>query len=329
VHCKGGVNISFLVKPSHVSKLEKGINLFNLSLPKNQRKRVLFKEFTLYTDPTITSRELFDQIWICTDSTALLDSDFFSALLSKVDPNKTVLVNSTPESDDDELLLAFYKSRDRLIHTTISFQSWQAPLPDEKIHPTLLFYHQDPTTAGQAIPQAPGSQGIAYYQAPFVSVPFGGRDIQTIKQIITILNKGGLQSKETLNPVAETALISSIFTPMVIGLEKENWSFKQFALSSTISTATKAAGENLQLAATKYKKPALAYARFLLFSIFFRVIFLVTPYFLNVDSEAFVKYHFTKVGKQIKMSFDKRIETAQKYGISTTQMQQLKFWKKY
>jgi len=141
---KGGVDISFLVKPNHVSKLAKGINLFDLSLPKSQRKRVLFREFTLYTDPTITTRELFDQIWICTDSTALLDSDFFSALLSKVDPSKTVLVNSTPEFDDDELLLSYYKSKDRLIHTTISFQSWQAPLPDEKIHPTLLFLSTRP-----------------------------------------------------------------------------------------------------------------------------------------------------------------------------------------
>jgi len=129
-------------------------------------------------------------------------------------------------------------------------------------------------------------------------VPFSGRDIRTIKQIISILNKGGLPSKESANAVpTESALVSSIFTPIVVGLEKENWSFKQFALSSTISTATKAAGENLKLTAIKHKKPALAYARFFLFTIFFRVIFLVAPYFLQIDSEAFLKYHFTKVGK--------------------------------
>jgi len=240
------------------------------------------------------------------------------------------LVNSTPESDDDETLLLYYKSRDRLIHTSITFQSWQAPLPDEKIHPTLLFYQQDPTTTGQIIPQAPGSQGIAYYHAPFSYVPFGGRDNQTIKQIISVLNKGGLQSKETVSTVAtESVLVSSIFSPMIVGLEKENWSFKQFALSSTISTATSAAGENLKLASIKHKKPALAYVRFFLFTFFFRFIFLAAPYILKIDSEAFLKYHFTKVGKQIKMSFDKHIETAQKYGISVPYMQQLKFWKKY
>jgi ketopantoate reductase len=291
---RGGADVSFLVKERHAEELRRGLTLYawNEGRPPAPAD---FRGFGVLTGAAEAGRERWDQVWLCISSTALR-GPWLDELLPAI--GEATLVALQPGLEDREYLLARWPA-ERLVCGAIALISYQAPLP------------------GEIWPRP----GVAYWFPPLSPSPFSGPR-EKVLPVVEALRRGGCPAREHPDVPAWSAVPSAIMMPALLALEAEGWSLRALRRGSLLTLAASAARETLAIvAARQRKKPALL--RHVLGPWTLSALLAVAPRVMPFDFEAYLRYHFTKVGDQTVAMVATYVETARAQGLPHAALDEL------
>jgi hypothetical protein len=111
--------------------------------------------------------------------------------------------------------------------------------------------------------------------------------------------------------------------PLLMGLEREQWSFKRFGKSESIHRAARGVREALTVVCRDQgiKRP---FVRHFMRPWIIRMLLKVSGWVMPLSLEAFYKYHFTKVGDQTRQFIDQFIDLGVGSGLKTTHLKALR-----
>jgi 2-dehydropantoate 2-reductase len=181
----------------------------------------------------------------------------------------------------------------------ITLISYQAPLP------------------GEPVPQP----GVAYFLPPLVATPFTGPPERT-RAVVDALRAGGCRAKVSPHVRQQAALGSAVLMPHVVALEAAGWSVQALRRSPLLTLAAHASREAMLIAAahTGFPPPA---ARRVMHPRLTRLALGLAPHLLPFDLEAFLRYHFTKVGAQTRAAMALYRELGTTLGLPSTHLERL------
>ncbi len=278
---RGGAQVSFLVKPRHAEPLGAGVVVHRL----NQRGAPeRFDDFEVLTDVDEAARRPWDQVWLCVSSTALRTGDWLDRLLAGID---AALVTLQPGLEDRAHLEARYPA-ERIVSGMISLVAYQTPLPG-------------------------GSRraGVAWWFPPLAPSPFSG-DQTVVAAIVGALRAGGCPAKPARDVAAQVAFGAALMMPIIAGLEVAGWSFAELPRSAAWGICRQAARETTAVARPGLRRGLV---RLLTASATLRAGLWITARVMPLDLEAYLKYHFVKVGDQTRAALHLYARRARESGL--------------
>jgi len=292
----GGADVSFFVKGKYLESLRQGMPMYPLNRQKVTEPPLQFKDFKLLSTVEEVAAAEFDQIWLCISATALR-GDWIQPMLAA--SGSATVVSLIPGLEEQSILLQ-YIPKERLVCGIITLISYQAPLPDEVCH----------------------SPGMAYWFPPAAPAYFSGPST-IVDTIVKILKKGGQPAASHHDVSAMGSSGTAILMPILLGLEREAWSFKQFTQTSGLRDSLRAVQETLDIAAIQTEQKPPFWRHFLVPTLFKTILWLGAR-ILPLPLEVYLKYHFTKVGDQTRLFIDSYIRLGQEQGLPTDELVSLK-----
>ncbi|EDM77331.1 hypothetical protein PPSIR1_26478 [Plesiocystis pacifica SIR-1] len=287
----GGARVSFYVRPKYVDGLREGVTLY----PRNSRqdgraarsRGVHFGDFELLTTPREVAAQRWDQVWLCIPSTGL-DGDWLAPFLGSI--GDAVLVGLTPGLDDRARLLDAGAKEARLVTGQITFMAAQVPLPKDR-------------------PDAYPEPGVMYWFPPGAPSNFDGEAAPT-RAVVAALRAG--QCPARVNPATIEAIQGSVAVSLTLmaALELAGWSLEALRRGPLLAQGLAAGREALAITARYCGEPTARVSR-LLRPWLFRPAIALAPAFIPFDLEAFIAWHFTKVGAQTRATLRTYIEQAE------------------
>jgi hypothetical protein len=284
---KAGHQVTFLVKEKYQSSLEddkqKGVVLYHLNKDKNLQQPLRFTNFSIITQ--WDEVDGFDLVALSISSTALRQLPLLAI--------KEKLGNSKKSAN----LLMLQPSEEDLEHLT-------QEIPKEHILQgmiTLISYQTDNINEGI------NPAGTAYYLPP-LPMPISTSDQQqkgNLKTVVALFNQSGIKAKAVNSALDESRLISAFFMTFLCALEAANWEFYRLKNSKALLLKLSAAQQDLlpqkimtSGAFAKIKKGLL---KSLLKPWFYKALIKISPAFIPLPLEAYLKKHFLKVRPQTLM----------------------------
>lgn len=292
----GGAEVTLYLKPRHVESAQAGFDLRPLGREKVTR---------LEPCPTVTSAEevaeqRFDQVWLCTSSTAL-EGPWLGPLLKAV--GGATVVGLQPGLGS-QLLLESHVAPEQVVMGMISLVAYQSPLPGGPF-------------SGAEDPSLPPA--IAYWFPPLSPSPFSG---PRAEQPAAALGRGGCPSKTVPDAAVAAATGSAFLMPHLVALELEGWSLKALRRGKRINQAANASREALEIvtreAGVKRSPLRLAMRAWLT-----RSLVCAAPHVAPFPLEPYLAYHFTKVGDQTRAMIQRYVTRGQAQGLPTKALEAL------
>ncbi len=286
---KGGGDVSFYIKEKYAAEIDRGFELYQLSLfgkvLHGRTRHHHFTQFSYIWDTTSLKQQSFDYILITVSSTALR-SGWWEAFEDAT--GDAYVVPLQPALDDAELILKTLP-KERFIKGLIQFFSYQSPLPGKN----------EPT-------------GVHYLLPPVAGL-FEGES-GNASELIQTLESGGFNAQPRDNLNFYSSSLSSITIPLTAALEASGWKISRLIEHENLQLGLDAAREaNQAIALTLDGSPVSSRvlkewsARQLL-----RIVSVVSPF----DVEAYLKFHFSKVGDQTRLMLEQFIAHARDHGLS-------------
>ena len=290
----GGATVTFLVKPAHLKKLSRPFRLYPLNVGHRTEGPLIFDDFEMVSD--ISDEAVFDQVWLCVSSTALRQGWFprFAAKLGDA-----TLVSLLPGLQDRDFLLQ-YVPEEQLVTGLISLISYQAPLPGEM----------------ECKP------GIAFWFPPASPTPLSGPDRRR-DQAVTLLRAGKQPVKVHRDVGALSGFPTAVLMPLLVGLEASDWTFEGFRRGPYARLSLEGVSEALAIVSAHQNLPTPYWGR-LLGRVSLRTALWLAPRIVPLPLEAYLQYHFTKVGAQTRFFIDAYIEIGLTHGLSTAALSVLR-----
>lgn len=181
---------------------------------------------------------------------------------------------------------------ERMVLGSIPFIAWHSPLP------------------GASTPE-----GTAVWWPPFASVPFSGPSAR-VKAVREVLERGGRRTKTVPDVAKSLAPLTALLLGMVAALEAAGWRFRDFN-GAWAKAGAQASRDILRIVgAPSYVAPV---ARGWLFSLVLWAGQRVLPF----DFETYLRVHFTKVGPQTRLLYDRWIADGRKRGLPVGALEKL------
>ena len=272
----GGADVTFYVREKYKAGLQEGMPVYPLNKQKVTQEPQKFNDFKLMTTISEVESCDFDQIWLCVPATALR-GDWVKPMLDA--SGNAVIVSLVPGFEERALLLK-HVPESRLVCGMITLISYQAPLPNEPCH----------------------SPGMAYWFPPATPAYFSG-PAPVVTAIVNLLKKGGQPAAKHRDVSAMGSSGTAILMPLLLGLEREAWSFKQFTSTQALKDSLRAIQETLRIAAEQSNQGIPVWRHVLVPSLFKTILWLGERV-LPLPLETYLKYHFTKVGAQTRLFID-------------------------
>lgn len=292
----GGANVSFFVREKYREELKGGMPMYPLNHQNVKTTPVQFQDFNLVTTPEEVAAGKFDEIWLCVASDALRGPWLAPLLEASQD---AVVVSLTPGIEDRDFLLQWVPES-RLVCGMITLISYQAPLRGETVHSPGMAYWFPPATPG-------------YFSGPKPHV----------EAIVSRLKRGG-QPVGMHRDVSELGSAgTAVLMPLLLGLERESWSFRQFGQTSGLKDGIHGAREAIEIVAAQRNMSAPLWRKFLIPSVF-RLGLWLGAKILPLPLETYLQYHFTKVGSQTRLFIDTFIRLGESHGLSTEHLRSLR-----
>ncbi|MEC7986741.1 MAG: hypothetical protein VX278_16355, partial [Myxococcota bacterium] len=246
-----------------------------------------------YSDVSLLPRD-WNQVWLCISSAALQDSRWLRELA--VHLPHAVFVSFLPGLRDRELIHAQLCGQ-KLLTGLITFIAWQAPLPAEQVEK---------------------GEGIRYWLPPLTPALFE----EGLEESAALLKRGGMWARTRRSLAGQMALGSSLLLCTIAALELSNWSFRDFRASPDTVLAAKAAREAMAIASAHHNTspgmfPWMARSFWLRSGIF------LSTYIVPFDIEAYLRFHFQKVGKQTELALSTWMMEAKNKGLSYREIEKL------
>ena len=280
---KGGAEVTFYIKEKYAAELDKGFDLYQHrlfgKLLSGRTRHHHFSQFSYISDTTSLSQNSYDYILNTVSSTALR-SGWWEAFVDA--SGDAYIVSLQPALDDAEFILKALP-KERFIKGLIQFFSYQSPLP------------------GSNEPK-----GVHYLLPPVAG--FFDNESGSASDLTEALKRGGFnaQHKQGLNFYSSS--LSSISIPLTAALEASDWSISRLLGGANLRLGLDASREaNHAIALALDRKPISS--RLLqqwLVRILLRIVSFVSPF----DVEAYLKFHFSKVGDQTRLMLEQFIAHA-------------------
>eukprot|EP00927_Polykrikos_kofoidii_P078925 TRINITY_DN75723_c0_g1_i1.p1 TRINITY_DN75723_c0_g1~~TRINITY_DN75723_c0_g1_i1.p1 ORF type:complete len:368 (-),score=52.98 TRINITY_DN75723_c0_g1_i1:29-1060(-) len=303
----GGANVAFLVKEKYGEGLKS--NPLKLHwLPMCCCRRAVRRDFTNFEVLTSVKDAVahqWDAVIITVASTALRDGTWLQELVDQVVKPQVgcALVFLTSAMTDRALFAEKCVPDEQVVQGGINFISWQAPLPQERWSPIA----------------AAAWEGVAKVSAPvgyvLPSFVLSGSSKHTTT-LAKVMNRGGMSCSVVRDVEADQGYLEAILMPILVSLENEAWNFSALRRSGRLTQTARAARECMQVSQVeagksfKWKLISFLFIR----SWLFYLLILLAPRVFPFDIEAYLKYHFLKVGDQTKQYIDHFVEHGRIHG---------------
>ena len=291
----GGANITFYVREKYLEPLKSGMPVYPLNRQSVQEPPSSFTDYQLISTVEEVAAHAYDQIWLCVPANALR-GEWLAPLLAA--SKEAIIVSLVPGLEEKSLLLD-HISDNRLVCGMITLISYQAPLPNEACH----------------------SPGMAYWFPPATPAYFSGPK-EAVEGIVQRLKQGGQPAAAHKDVAAMGSSGTAILMPLLLGLERESWSFRQFTGTSALQDSLNAVKETLKIAAAQSGQK-VPFWRHALVPALFKLILWLGERVLPLPLETYLKYHFTKVGEQTRLFINSYIRLGQARGLPTSNLVKL------
>ena len=282
----------------YVSFLVRDRNAANAQMPRDlHRFRMLGKPRSVTQDiPCIETIEgEWDQLWLCLPSTAL-ETEWLGRRLQELD-QQTPLLSWTPDIRDRQRLEARY--RGPVSQGLIGLLSFQSPLPDTDMQ----------------------EQGFAYLLPPMAAAVVDASPAG--RQAADWLNKGGLATRTSEQLPWLAARGSAVMINSIAALELSGWSFRELRAGDNLTLAAQAAREAIRASALDLgTDPGMAEK--LPYRSLLSMLLAAGPALSPVPLEAYMKFHFSKVGKQTRMMLDSWLILAEEHQVPAPALSELR-----
>lgn len=296
---RGGARVTFYVRERYREETARGFSLVQLGW-RGRRTAHRFEGFGVVSSVAEVAALRFDQVYLAIPSTGLV-APWLGELIAAI--GEATLVNLTPSAGDRELILAAGMAPDRLVDGFISIVGYAAPLPGER------------GRDGGAVPE-----GTTVWFPPGAPSLFSGPR-QRAAAVVSALRAGGLPARLARDVPARTSFMSSAFMAILLGLETAGWSVAELRRSG-LPLALAGAREAMHVTAHTFGSPPLG-MRLALWSPILRMVLRLAPHVTPFPLEAYLAYHFTKVGAQTRHIIGVAIERGRAAGLPVRAMEQL------
>ncbi len=290
---RAGAEVALLVKPEHADRCGKGFTLHQLKWG-GRRDREHIDDLQIHTSADEVRKQRFDQIWITVASDAIR-SEWLGEVLGR-SQNATVVMLQ-PDLDDRTLVLE-HIAEERLVQGLIGFLSFQSPLPQAPLLP----------------------DGIAYSLLPGMASSFDGA---RASEIAALLRRGGFAARQTDDLIGSSAERSATAVPLIAGLEAADWSIAAFVRGPWLPRSIDASKEALNVVARHLgRRPAAV--RHILAPLPVRAALTLARPLTPFDLEAYLRFHFTKVGPQTRLMLETYAKRAEESAQSSAALRELR-----
>ncbi len=291
---QAGHNVVFYTRTQYQATVSAGLTLHRIS--RSQTTRQDWAHPSVITTLDEVSAQPWDQVWLTIPSDALRCEGNI-ALLHAI--GTATIISLQPDIEDVDYVREHVADPTQVIQGLIPFISYQSPLP-HTIEP----------------------HGISYYLPPFSKGIYAGRP-ERLKGVLDALHAGGLSAKAVEDFHLATAANTAFLQPMIAALELNHWHLTDFPNTDNAKLGLDAAREALMIvhrhsgAATSSFKP-------LLWEKIWTLIIPLSQYLIPLPLEAYLQYHFTKVGAQTRVMLDTYIRLGQQHGLAVDKLQTLR-----
>lgn len=290
---RAGAEVALLVKPEYAEICGKGFTLHQIRWG-GRSDSARIDNLPIYTSADEVAERYFDQIWITVASDAMRGA-WLGEVLGR--SQEATIVILQPDLDDRTLVLE-HIPKERLVQGLIGFLSFQSPLP-----------------------QAPAlPEGIAYSLLPGMASSFDGA---RASEVAALLKRGGFSARQSDDLIGVSAERSATTVPLIAGLEASNWSIAAFVRGPWLSRSIDASKEALAVVAAHLgRRPAAV--RHILAPLPVRLALALARSLAPFDLEAYLSFHFTKVGPQTRLMLETYARLAEKSALSSTALHELR-----
>lgn len=328
---QGGAAVTIFVKKSYAPFLS-GYQLALYQFAGRKSSWKVLNDYNVVSDVNDLGRYTFDYI-ICTVNAADLHRSAVGAadshagwlqrFVSKLPRASAFVMVTDGLEDKDALLKSTELKEEQLVECGITFIAWQAPLPGERWNPLA-----GPRPDSADVVQRRDHQHVAYprtdssdreierpsdrHCAPVAyslesSMLFSGHDADggRVRSLVRLCNAGGMPA-HVVSPSVGYHMngLTAVFMCLLVALESFNWSLSTMRKSGNLSAVCAAGRQALSVAAMKMERPGVNWFQYLLVApVLWTLLAVVQSGIVFAwDIEAYLKYHFTKVGEQTKVS---------------------------
>ncbi|MFP4598866.1 MAG: ketopantoate reductase family protein [Persicimonas sp.] len=276
---QGGAEVSFWVKEKYRAEVERGFLLHRHRMLRRP-KTVAFDDFDVLSDYDEVERREFDQVWLCVSSTAIR-GQWLEDLAGRI--GDATLVSLQPGIEAQRRVKEVYPP-EKVVAGLITLIAYQAPLDGEDL-----------------------DEGVAYLLPPMTPIPFAG-PADRAERVAEALNRGGCSAVVDQDTPKLAAFGSAVMVPAIAGLEIAGWSLKRYRKTAALEISTAASKEALRVAGLYHWAKVPFSMRTLRRPELLGLGLTVAPALLPFDLEAYLEYHFTKVGDQTRQMIADYIE---------------------
>lgn len=216
------------------------------------------------SSPEAVAAQPFDQVWLAVPSNTLSGA-WLPRLLEAT--GQATVVCFAVEGEPQV-------PRSRLVMGGISFIAWPDPLPG----------HQGP-------------ERLAFYVPPLSRVPLSGDDPERVTQVRAALERGGCGVARVRDAARLGAPMTAILISTVAALEAAGWRFRDFK-GHWSTLAARAAREVMLGDEVSWLVRLLTRGPLLRLAVWF------SARWVPFDLEAYMQFHFSKVGEQTRVLFE-------------------------
>lgn len=292
---RSGANVTYYVREHHRARLQQGIKLNHQGFFSLRSEDLA--GFQVVTSAAEVAANRYDQVWITTPSDALRD-DWLPALIAAT--GNATLVVFQPDPEDMQYIRDQGAQQRPLVQGIIQFSAWQSPLPHEPQHLSGITLLAPPGPCAVFDADSPHSAGIA-----------------------RSLAHGGLRATTRHHLAAHSARLSAVMIPLIAGLEIAGWKLAQFAQHPMLATAVEAAREALAAEGARAGEATPRTFRLLLNRPVTWGMLQVMPMVPGFNAEAFLAYHFSKVGAQTRQMLTTYVRHARANGLPSVALETL------
>jgi hypothetical protein len=285
-----GAEVSLLVKPQYRDFCRKGFQLHHFGYRGGIRDERLVIS-SILTRVNEVAEGAFDQIWLTVASDALREPWLDELLAAS---GEAVVVLLQPDLDDRMLLLERVEAA-RLVQGLIGFLSFQSPLP--------------------RAPNLP--EGIGYTLLPGAANAFDG---SRADDVVALLRTGGMSARRQRDLPGRSAERSATTVPIIAGLEAAGWSIANLTAGPWLPLSLSASREALTVVSHSLGRPPKRVPPRLVVSVALKLAPRVIPF----DLEAYLEFHFTKVGPQTRLMLETWVRHARDAGLPASAMIELR-----